>query len=161
MKEPEIPYNSGKYIYMNPFDDTTLISKIYIHPDLMDGNYYQENWLDNNEDKTIDQMPPIEEWGYNEEVFSVQDIIDKVPNGTDINNILITIKRDRTINHIEVNVISRKPTDKKAWDSANKKEEEDYERRLAIYEKEKAKYDEWKIKQDIKDLEKKLAKLKK
>lgn len=145
---------------MNPFDDTVLIHKIYVESDeTLDD--FKDNWIDSNEIEAGDFIPEFEDWGYGAEPFSLQDILDKVPQGTDLKNILIVIKCERQISYMEVQAICRKPTDKEAWEAGRDKEEADYKRRLAIYEKEKAKYDEWKIKQDIKDLEKKLAKLKK
>jgi hypothetical protein len=48
-----------------------------------------------------------------------------------------------------------------AWQAGHDAEEADWQHRNAIFEKEMAAYDKWKIEQNIKELEDKLAKLNK
>ena len=157
MKEPKYPLKSGKFIHCHDFEEKHLISKTYVHPDCIER--FEERWEDRKEEG--DEPPNLEEWWYHTYAFSLQDILSVVPPGTDPNLVVIHVQRERDCQSVDVDVILRTPTDKVAWQAGQDAEEADWQQRFAIYEKEMAVYEKWKIEQNIKELEEKLSKLKK
>ena len=162
MQKPQEPYwigNHDDYSY-NEFENKILGRKIYLHDDCDSEEDFKEYYCDQNELK-IEECPPIELWGYDTEIFTMKELLEIVPDNVDKNDVVISVHRDRQINHIEVLVSVRVPVDKEAWQAAHDAEKADYERRYAAYKEELAAYDKWETEQEIKRLQDKLAKIKK
>lgn len=78
-----------------------LLDKTYVHPECME--HVIERWEDNKEgDDAV--MPNFQEWWYDTEVFSLQDILSAIPADTDPNKVVISIHRDRAIEDINIKV---------------------------------------------------------
>lgn len=161
MKEPTRPFKSGKFSYCPDHKDEALISKLYVHPDFMEE--IEEKLLDEDQAEGDEAYikPQVEEWWYDTEFVTLQDILNIVPTNTDPKNIIITIHRDREIRDIGCKVSIRTQVDKEAWQLGHDAEQVEYEEKLAAYEAEKKKYDQWKTEEEIKQLQSKLDKLKK
>jgi len=156
MKKPEEPFRSWNFIYCPETEDKTLLHKFYLHPDL-DEKRFIEDYEDQHDGE---KCPHIENWDYDVDAFSLQDILNQLPKEVETNNIFISIHRDRSIDHIKVKVVHRTPTDKKAWQAAHDAEEVEYQAKYKIYQEEMAAYEKWKTEQEIIKLQNKLEKLK-
>lgn len=158
MKKPEQPFKSGNYIRFHETSDHPFISKFYLHPDSN-----EEDFLHYHFDEPIDEefKPKIEEWWYDTDVMSVQDILENLPHDADLKDVFISIHRERQIEYVEVRVSHRTPNNKEIWQAGHDAEEEDYEHKLSIYEKELAEYEILEKEQKMKELQDEINKLKK
>lgn len=158
MKKPELPLKHGaKYICEPKYEEKHLKSKVYVHPDYMDR--YEENWEDQKEEDD-EVMPAIEEWWYDTDVFTLQELLDSSKD-MDPKDVIISVHRDRHINDITISVTHRSTPDLDAWKAGKEAEEADYQARLAIYKKEIVKFRKWEAEEKIKQLKEKLTSLEK
>lgn len=94
--------------------------------------------------------------------MTLQDIIDRLPEGVSANQVKFNLHidvGDMSVYGAGIDFYYAKdfPDDPEGFEAAEKQYQENYK----LYEIEKAKYDQWVKEQKIKDLEDKLAKLKK
>lgn len=101
------------------------------------------------------------------ENLTIQDIIDGAPPGTPLNEIIFDLSFPRHLEYTEVNFYHIK-RDFKAEEAAYERALEKYKQELSTYqtqypqyEKDLEAYESWLKEQEVKELEKKLAKLKK
>jgi hypothetical protein len=157
MKKPKYPFRSGKYDnWRADIEYKSLASKWYIHPEL------EERIIESAEDDLDEgeSLPPYEEWGYEERVFTVQELMN-LCQGLDPKNVYLKISRDRDISDITVSVIQEIPiTNKKERKALYEADVKDWEARLAIYEQEMLEYDKWMLEEQIRKNQQKLDKLK-
>lgn len=153
MKEPERPYKSGNFIREPEYEAKTLLSKLYVHPDCIER--YEERWLEDQEDETA-EPPQVEEWWYNTDVFTLQDLLDAIGDANP-KDVVISVHRDRQVEDLTVKVQNRTKPDLKAWRAAKAAEEADYQRRLEDYKKELVAYKKWQAEQKVKELNEKIS----
>jgi hypothetical protein len=170
MKEPERPYKEYSS-YCDDFKYKKLISKKYIHSELFRERHkvLEEEFNINDEDDEVDIFEKVGEDGckysaepwYDGEIFSLQDILNVIPKDIDPNQIVISSESGYDQFEYIITLNIKIPIDKKSWQLQFEANEKEYQEKLNLYYKEKAIYDEWKIREDIKSLENKLAQFKK
>jgi hypothetical protein len=156
MKKPETPYKKGHFISEPEYEEKFLKTKLYVHPECIER--YEENWQDEHEEDEV--MPPLEEWWYNTDVYSLQELLD-MSKGMDPKDIFISVHRDREIHDISVTVSCRIKPDIKAWRAGKAASEADYEARLEVFKKDMIEYRKWEANQKIEELKNKLGSLEK
>ena len=150
---PQKPYH-----YFDKVINHVIISKTYVHPECIDR--FTDTWEDQNEDSEA-SLPEINTWGYNEDVISLQEIIDKIPNNTPYDKVIFQICRERSCEHININVLVQQENNKDDWKKKCDIEDAQYLKDMEVFNIENNKYIEWERQQEIIQLEAKLAKLKK
>lgn len=155
MQKPEVPYKKGHFIREPEYEEKFLKTKVYVHPDCIER--YKEQWEDQKESDD-EVMPPIEEWWYNTDVFTLQELLD-MSEGMNPKEVFISVHRDRQIHDISVSVSCRTKPDLEAWRAGKAASEADYEARLEVYKKDMIEYRKWEANQKIKALETKLESL--
>lgn len=113
MQEPIKPLKSGNFIHFEEFKLNYIKTTIYIHPDLIN-DFSKEYFEEDNPGLEFD----LEEWWYDEEI-SLQKIYEEkksqLPSTVSVNDLYISILRDRQIQYITVQVYYKTPNDKEEW----------------------------------------------
>lgn len=156
MEKPKTPLKSGNYISEPKYEEKCLKNKTYVHPDCIER--YEERWEEDAEEGDV--KPTIEEWWYDTEVFTLQELLD-MSKGMDPKDVIISVHRDRQIEDLSVSVTHRSTPDIKAWRAGKAAEDADYEARLEVFKKDMIEYRKWEANQKIKALESKLDSLEK
>ncbi len=134
---------------------------IYADSEILDEGYAER--LDEEEEE---DRPPQAAKGLRDNL-TLQDILDLVPPGADPKDIVINLSYPRYVNYITVsfNHVKRNlEAEEKAYQRDLYKYQQslaDYNEKYAEYLKDKETYEKWVNEQEIKQLEEKLAKLKK
>lgn len=157
MKKPETPYKKGHFICEPKYEEKCLKNKVYVHPDCIER--YEENWEEYNEEEGA-VMPAIEEWWYDTDVFTLQELLD-MSKGMDPKDVFVSVHRDREIRDLSVSVSCRTKPDIEAWRTGKAASEADYEARLEVFKKEMIEYRKWEANQEIEKLKNKLGSLEK
>lgn len=161
MKKPEQPWAPFKWDYEKEFDEEILLNKDFITNEDFDEAEYLDNWKDQNDWKEGEPLPDIASCYYHNYVCTLADLIAKAPKDVPHEFIEITMNRDRMIDYINVRVKAKRPTDKKALKAAYDKAYKEFQKKEAAYKEELKAFEEWQKQQEIKELEAKLAVLKK
>jgi len=161
-QQPHRPYEPLRSAYVG-----TKASKstcIYQDFDYLNENVeenLEEYWGD--QDEEIPQKPAIDMHSN----LSLQDILDLAPSGADPKDIIIDISYPRYVDYIRLGFVHMK-RDLTAEEAAYQKDMKKFQRELvdynvaqSKYEKDLAAYQNWLKEQEVKELEEKLAKLKK
>lgn len=147
MKKPIEPFAPNEWEYEEKYDPKVIKSFLYVHPDCTDS--FKDRYEDGEEETT----PDFEEWWYDTEVMSLQDLFDITPVGADPKKIIISIHRDRDITDIVVRVTNNTPTDNTALAKRlYKKEYKKYLKEKEKYLEDSKKYEEWEKQEEIKNL---------
>jgi hypothetical protein len=161
MKEPVKPWPPHKWEYERETTEQSLFYKEYVTDEDYDTEDYLENWKDQNDWNEGDPLPTFEGCSYHNEVCTLAELLAKVPPDVPHEDIVITMSRDRMYTYIGVGLTAKRPTDKKALKNSYKQAYQEYELKEKQYQKDLAEYQEWKKQDEIRQLEEKLAKLKK
>lgn len=163
MREPQKPYppqrQSQKYTVKHI--DEPLIRKEYICNEDTNFDEYLEDWKDSHDWKEGDPLPELFEFTYDNLVCNLAELMAKVPTNIDPSNVLISLHRDRYIDHVEFSVKIRKPTDPVQQQKDFNQDKAEYQKAEAQYQKDLAAYTEWFATTEIAKKEKELADLKK
>lgn len=158
MKEPEKPHMPHEWEFITEFSEEIMLHKHYVHTELFEDYLYNQKarmgWQEG------DVLPNIEEFGYDNEVCTLADLIKKVPTGVLPSNVIISLKRDREMSYVEVVVSARKPTNKAALEDKYKEALKEYRLKLDQYQLDVIAYQSWKAQEDIRKKEQEIANLK-
>lgn len=81
-----------------------LKSIIYFDHESVDDDEYDEfieDWKDQND---TDDMPEVRSWNYEDDLFSLKDILEQIPADADPKDIILSINTPREKNYIEFNL---------------------------------------------------------
>lgn len=161
MKEPEKPWPPHKWEYEQEYTEEPIIDIDMITNEDRDMEEYLDDWKDQHDWKEGDHLPEITDFGYHNDMGTVADLLKKIPEGMPLEDVVITINRDRMIDYVNFSVTYRRPTDKKALKSSYLQALKEYKQKEKQYQTDLAEYQEWQKQEEIRQLEEKLAKLKK
>ena len=161
MKEPQKPWPPHKWQYEKEWEEKAILNREFVTDEDYDTEEYLENWKDMNGWEEGDPLPEFEGCSYDNHICTLADILAKVPADVPPEFINIEMSRDRMYTYINVSVIAKRPTDKKALQNSYEKAYQEYLSKEKQYQQDLIAYNEWKRQEEIKELEEKLAKLKK
>lgn len=171
MKKPQEVWAPHKFNYFHEYTYEGMLNIELIHPDGFSSSRLDDHiefWKDQNDWKEGDPIPEFKEFWYDNEMCTLEDLINKVPADVPFSDVVIKVTRDRQMSSIGFIVKARRPTDKEAQTAAYNKAYKEYEEKLEQYSKDMVIYNLWKAEEDIKkkqeeisDLQKQLGTLKK
>jgi len=163
MKEPKYPYKSGNYINYEEFVEHELLRKIYAHPDCAEGVEEQlaDELIDDDPKRPVDidtglplDMPAINEWWYNENILTLDELMTLKPEGVDPKHVIVQINRNREIRYIEVRVYyqTKNSQSEEEWQAEAYAEDAEWKERIAQYKEELFEYRKWQLEEKQKAL---------
>ena len=159
MQKPKEPFKSGKYIHLPEYENEVLDNKKYVHPDLI------ENYLENQEDydnyRNDEKLPDdLNEWWYHTDLYSLQELMD-LSKDKDPKDVIISLHRNREIDHVTISVKYRTATDAQKWQAEHDAEEAEYQRKYTEYVEADKQYQLWLAEQELEKLVAKISTMKK
>jgi len=160
---PQEPYRPSEP-QRSTFIGTNASKKKYIYSDydyVREDMDIEEYWEDM--DAKVPKKPTKGMYDY----LSLQDILDLAPPGTEPQNIILDLSYPRYMDYINVSfyvMVRDLEAEEKAYQRAMKQFQHNldvYQEQYVEYEKHKSAYENWMKQQEVKELEEKLAKLKK
>lgn len=156
MEKPKEPFKSRKYVRLPKYESESLDRNTYVHPDLTD------NYLENRADYDDNEKLPkgVHKWWYDTDLYTLQDLLN-LSKDKDPKEIVISLHRNREIDHITISVEYRTKTDVEAWQADHDAEEAEYKQKYADYVEADKEYQLWLAEQELEKLVAKISDLKK
>lgn len=159
MKNPVAPFKPSISSFQQEYIDQVMLHKIFVHPELSLEDRLDE-WKDQEDWSEGDPLPSLEHYHYNNDVFNLAEIIKKIPTGILPSEVVISLKRDRSMEFAEIVISARRPTDKDILEQQYQQALKNYELELEQYQKDVVAYQTWKTKTEIRNKEQEILTLK-
>lgn len=131
MKKPEKPIPPDNYI---PESETkTIFCKNFTTNEDYDENNLLD-WKDENDWQEGDPLPNFTILNYRNQICSLADLLNLVSKDIPLENVVITLNRDRYLTELDVSVSFEEKLDQVALKKEYKKLYKEYEAKLKLYE---------------------------